>query len=420
MRSHLLLVACLLGACGRDTAVLALDVGRETGTLDADPRPSRWDIGFRAIEDLTRSSLGGGTWPSSSLDVSLEPERIGLFDVSFQDDTGRELAYGATPFVTVDQLPGRRLSVFVQRRGQWARPLPDLDGRGRPLLAIASERLLVVGGGTDTLAAFDLALGGVLAEQNISVVPESLVATPSALFAAAGARLVRFDLQTGTSADSNLPSDVAASELAGAPLIARGDAYAWVGPARSGVPSSAVLLATDDSVQTARLPEARADQVVAVLSDGALLLAGPSGAMRVAEGTVSEQPFPRFERPVALAVLEDGSQIVIDAAAGVRTAYRAAPGCDVTCTPAVLGASPCAAREQLLALGNEALLTCDDVEGRSRAFRLAAAPADSSAPNLEEVATREPRRGATLVRLGSAEAALVGGGPLSFERYRPR
>ena len=404
-------VAAALAACGRDPAVLAPDLGREGTSLQAAPAPTRWEVGFTASADLARQILGAGAWPSTGLELDLDPESIGRFDVSFQDDTGRSLAYGDTPFVAVAQLPGRRLSLFVQRRGELARPSPDLDPRTAPLLAVAGERLLIVGGGDGALAAHDLALGIGLARQSLTITPQALGATPSALFGASGGQLVRFDLQTAETSDAALPSGVVAAELAGAPMLPYGNGFAWVGPARAGEGSSAIVFVDDASVQSTRIPETRADLRVATLADGALLLVGEGVAFRAGTDGVTPYPLPALTTLEAVAVLADGTVLAATRAEGVVTIQRVAAGCDATCTPEPLGALPCVARLQLASLGSEALLACEDEGGQTRAFRLGPSPV--------ELALREARRGATLVRLGRAAAALVGGGSASFERYRP-
>lgn len=413
MCKRVALLACLtFVACGRDAGVLALDVGRERDTLNAAPTPTRWDIGFTKVDDPARTSLGSGAWPSGALEIELDQDSVGRFDVTFSEDSGRVLAFGQTPFLTVEQLPGRQLSVFVQRRGELARPTPDLDGRKAPVVTVASERLLVVGGGSPALSAFDLALGGTLAEQKLTITPEALGATQSALFATSGPRLVRFDLETAESSDVALPSGVAATELAGGALLTRAEGYAWVGPARSGEPTQAIVFGDDTSMQITRLPEPRAAMLTSVLGDGALLLADARGAFRVGVDGVAAVPFPSFEHPTAVAVLDDGSTLITATSSGIETAFRAPPGCDASCAPARLGDVPCATRSQMLALGGEALLICDDASGATHAFRLV-----TEAP--VEIPLREPRSAATLVRIAPLEAALIGGGPASFERYRP-
>lgn len=399
--------ACVLG-CGTDPAVLALDVGRETGTLDRNPAPTRWEVGFTA-NAAERTIVGAGSWPSSALELELDPDRVGAFDVIFANDSNGQLAVGAAPAIVVRDLPGRTLPLFVQRRGAFARPSADFDGRELPVATVLGQRTVVVGGGSPSLAAFDLALIRGLAAQTLPVAADALAASDAAVFAAAGPRLVRLDLESAATSDMVVPSTVNAVELAGAPLVTRPAGFVWAGPARAGEDSSAVLfIDADETVHTARLPEASSGCAPLALADGALLLACASGATRLApDGSVAAFPFPALV-PVALAAFDDGSLAAIANGHG----YRVPAGCGATCTPEDLGVVPCAARAQLVGLGAEALLACDDADGSTHAFRL-----QTGAPVA--VTLREPRRRATLVAISPREAALVGGGPASFERYRP-
>lgn len=412
-----MLCAAGVSGCGQEPAVLALDVGRETNTLSEAPAPTRWEVGFTASA-AGRVVVGGGTWPSNGLEVELDPDLVGAFDVVFEDGAGEVLAVGAAPTIVARELSARRLPLFVQRRGAFARPTPDLDGRAAPAATVVGQRIVVVGGGTVSLAAFDLALMQGLAAQSLPVSAEALAATNAAVFAAAGARLVRLDLQSAATSEVVVPSTVNAAELAGAPLVSRGSGFAWVGPARAGKPSSAVLFVdADETVHLARVPTAASQCAAAAMADGAVLLACAGGAWRVApDGSATAVPFPAYldARGVALPVaalttLDDGT---IAAVAGGH-AYRVPAGCDSACVPEDQGAVPCAGHVQLVALGAEALLACDDENGRTHALRL-----QTAAPVVVEL--RESRRQATLVAISSREAALVGGGPASFERYRPR
>lgn len=409
---HAVLACGALAACGRDPGVLAIDLGREANSLQVAPAPTRWEVGFSANDEPpSRSVLASGAWPSEGLELSLDADSIGRFDVAFADDSGGSLAFGQSPFLTIAQLPGRRLSLFVQRRGELARPSPDLDGRVAPLLAVAAERLLIVGGQGPALAAYDLALGGTLATQTLERSPDAMAATATSLFSASGARLVRFDLATAESADASLPSEVRGDELAGAPLLARGAGWAWVGPARAGEPSSAIVLGDDHSMQIARLPEAHARVPATALADASILLLTAAGAYQATPSGIAQVPFPQLESPEAIAVLDDGTTAVIARSGGAASVYRIPPACDASCTAEPTGEVACAARAQLVALGAEALLACDDAAGATRVYRVA-----DGAPL--ELTLREARRSASLVRLGATEAALVGGGPASFERYR--
>jgi hypothetical protein len=406
-RTALALATLAATGCGKQPGVLAIDVGRETASLSAAPAPSHWEIGFTDTAN-TRTVVGQGDWPSSGLDADLDPDLVGSFDVIFSDASGAGLVVGESPSIVVSDLPGRRLTIFAQRRGAFARPTPDLDGRLVPAATVVGGRLIVVGGGNESLGAFDLALVQTLANQSLSLAPEALASTDAAVFGGAAGRLVRLDLDTGDVTDVVVPSTIAPAELAQAPMVARAGGFAWVGPARGTDASSAVLfLDADETVHTARLPTAAKNCAVTALSDGALLVACESGAWHVAVDATLSTPFPALGVVQAIAPFDDGT---LAAAAGGH-AYRLPAGCDSACVPSDLGELACASRVQMAALGTEVLVACDDADGATRAFRL-----QRGAPAAIEL--REPRRGATLVSVSAREAALVGGGPASFERYR--
>lgn len=406
--SVLVALGCAAG-CGRDVGVLALDLGRETATLSSDPKPTRWELGF-AKAGAERVVVAQGDWPSSSLDVDVKADEVGAFDVSFLGAADLSLAVGASPAVAVGQLPGRRLPLFVQRRGEFARPTPDLDARVEPVATVVAARIVVVGGGDTSLAGFDLALVQALAPQSLQSAPDALAASAAAVFASTAGVLVRLDLETAITSLVTLPSNVNASELSAAPLVPRAGGFAWVGPARSSAASSAiVLIDADETLRVTRLPALEHDCAVASRADGSLTLACANGAWQIAaDGTVSTAPLPALGGVAALAALEDGTLHAVSAGRVIRIPV----GCEAGCVPEDLGAAACAARAQMVGLGTESLLVCDDAEGATHAFRV-------QGSMQANVMLREPRRGATLVSIAAHEAALVGGGPRSFERYRP-
>lgn len=400
-------IAVLLLGCGREPAQLQLDLGREGGALDEAPRPTRWQIDF-VDESNTSTTLGSGSWPSAALDMDLAPDSIGSFAARFFGDAERELVFGQSPSIAVAQLVGRTLPLFVQRRGSFARPSPDLDGRAAPLLALAGRRVLVVGGGSSLLAAHDLAFGRALSGRDLGFVPRAIAATNAAVYALQETRVMRLDLADNALEELILPSEIDRTELDGSALMPLGERVVWAGPCHPSRDSSTLVVLEDRVVRSSAPLHAFCNYD----ADGALWMVNAERALRLhPDGSLHETPLTLARTPRAMALPSDGSLVMAieetDAIHVRRIDARCLRG-EGSCEAEDRGAIGCA--DAAAAAGEEVLFVCDDGGVVRHKTEEALAP----------LPTREARNGARPIVLGADELALVGGGPASFERYRPR
>jgi hypothetical protein len=466
-------VAFVAAAGCSDTlnGTLNLITGPDDGFAQS-PKPT--SITIQLIDYLTgdASTLGQASLPASA-GITLPPEDPTTIDIvratGFED--GGAVVSGASIPLTLGELEGATLSLFVQRNGQFSR-LPSTDGgtalldaapSSSPLLATYSEFLLIADGTGKSVGTqvYDTFLWGVASgAPNLPIAPLSIAyidsytgadaATEAGSIAAVlsigkndnGAWL---DLTDSTSVDAEVTADAIAppgasfADVAGGQSILSSDGSVFiVGATRqSGKPTSVILhVGASGVLSWATLNSPRLGAAAAYVQSVGLYVFGgnQTGDGSTAAGAellpdtltlaINLTGIPSDPTTGAGVVALDSTDFLL---AGGVTAKGASPvrlytGDLMSNPPApttstlpatfvttqVFGLNPPSA-----SAGWSALVVGNDASGMTSAYKLT----QSGTPTL--IPFRVPRSHAQAIVLPNGSLGLVGGDATTMESFIP-
>ncbi len=428
------MLAAAAGCSSEDrTLTVEITVGHETDALRRTPAVTRVEVtATDGVGAVARASAApGGTFDlgdRTSEDI-VSIEATGFDGAGVAIVRGRSLSGIGLGGVASDVLP-----VFVQRKGEWARPSGAIDHAHVAGVAGAiGERYVLLTGGIQALpasasvglrsvAAYDL-LG--LAGATMAPFPRaarSLVALASSVVVIDDQGATRVDLTAGSTEDLAVPTGLGAfAEVAGGVTLPGLDGSQYVvGATRAGAPTRAVLRVGADGTQTGLLlGTARAGAAASYLADVGLVVAGGSATGPGVEilstgGTAfAATAFPADPTTgAAIGPASKGSFAVVGGTIGGKPAPTRtfALDCGATCAGAGVDAASipfATARTAAFSLGGLRIVVVADeatVGGTTRAFLV-----DLGARTQVELPLREPRAGATAVPAPNGTLALLGG-----------
>jgi hypothetical protein len=406
---------------------LALTVGQEPDTWSRSPAPVTVEV-ERIREDGTREHLETLAAPAEH--VSLGRGRVGSYEVRGLDDSAAARVFGRSLLIEPDGFAGATLPLFVGRSGSFARPPGALlhpPGAGFKAAVLARRYALVAGSTPDGFVqtdGYDLGVWAPLASSPRLSCPAdpcrflSLAIVAETLALGVGDSWgIWFDLISQESGDAPLPTGLAGyADVAGGATLMAPDGSAYiVGATRADDPTAAVLeIAADGTLTALSLTSARAGAAAVWVVGRGLVVAGGSdtgaGIELLAEGSGAFVPLSYPADATAGAAL-----VPIDSASALRVGGRnAAGGAAETAFLALGCGSACAAepRGAPVALDEASGFSFDGglglVVGRASGGETAAFRIDGEGA-AEPVPLREPRTGATALRLPTSHVAVVGG-----------
>jgi hypothetical protein len=444
------LVVILLAGCSADAASLDLEVttGHETDALSRTPAVARLDIA--ALSGTERvavaSAAPGGAFDLGELDLGT----LLSFEATGFGADGESLVRGQTLNGVVLGSTEPKVSLFVQRVDEWARPPAGLERTHVGGVAgVVGERYLVLTGGASALGAsgdapaqstefYDLLTHKAVTAAPFPRVARTLVSQPTRalLIGDDGATWVDFESQA-TSVAALPDGLVSFAELAnGSTVLAPADTVFVVGAARAEAPSDAVLeVASDGSVRLHRLTAPRQGAAAAWVTGVGLVVAGGSDSapglevLREGGAHFEARAFSADPTTGAALVLTGGGGTEVVLVGGLRNGETAGArvldaACTTACAANIIDGLdlPALGRAQAYAIGAGRLLVVgnDAASGLVRSFTL-----DLGQSAAVELALREPRRGATLVAAPDATLVVMGGlhadgtPALTLERFLP-
>jgi hypothetical protein len=423
-----LIFGAFAGGCSPTPTTVHLDVtvGHETGAFSQDPKVASLKIDGIAPDGtvvMTTSAAPGGSFDFG--EVSLDAQVT--FEVTGTDAQGKTVMRGRSlGAIPLDSVTGT-LPVFVQRVNAWARPPGGLaQTHVGGVASSGAERYVVLGGGkADTLDEANLydlfALGGV----RINAVPrppETIVPRGTVLLFVDHKGATSIGLDTGAATDIAVPSGLASyADVAGGQVVDSSDGRTFVvGGTRPSEPTKSVLVvASDGTLSSLELKEARAGAAAVWIEGVGLVVAGGSanepGIEVLGPKSMAFAPggYPADPTVGAGAVLDGPSGVVLiggtlegGAAAPIR---RLDPTCVNGCVASpITGSDPSAALTSVHAYtlgGGRVIVVGDEI----------AAPAQTRTFVLQlgasaiELPLRDPRRGAAVIPAPNGTLAALGG-----------
>lgn len=428
---HLALLAALAGAasaaCGdKPTATISVVTGEEPDALSRAPAPSTLVVEAldleRGAEELARVAL-----PASTLDLGDKPKTdIAALRVTALDAAGAPLLRGETLYFQYGALERTALEVFVQRLGELARmPRPPAQIPELPVVHLALARYLFAASGPATTVYDLLALRPLPSPPTLPRPARSLASSGALLVVVDEQGASSVDLTRGGASELEVPAGGSFAEVAGGATVTAPDGASYVvGATRlSGGPTARVLrVSADGNITFAALTTAREGACAAWVPDRGLFVwggaDGGAGGELLAPTATQAVPlaFPADPVRACGAAALDTNRVLVAGGAAASAGPGGAPArvvdlaCAAGCAPAAWPDAVPLVRADAVALGPEAALVVgDDASGASRAFR-------ASSGGTREVAMRAPRRGARLLALPTAAAAVLGGAP-AIEQY---
>ncbi|MBI3201214.1 MAG: hypothetical protein HYZ29_06685 [Myxococcales bacterium] len=429
-------MALALFGCGEEPIEpgrLVLTSGHEPDPWTAAPAPTRARVD-KVLADGEEVSIGEPDPPVSR--VSLGTGAAGQFTVTGLGQNDAALVRARSLLLDPVGLAGLTLPLFVSRVDVLARPpgeLPNDVGASPQVAAVAQRHLLVAraSGATLTLDGYDFAAWSAIAPPPplecgaASCDLRSLAVAQGSLVLALGDDWgFWFDPIAGDSSPIDPPDGLASFGLvAGGRAIPATDGSVYVvGGTRADAPSTAVLvIGTDGALSHLALSSPRQGAAaVWVEGRGLLVLGGgdatAAGAELLAEGAKAFVPLPQppDETVGAAAVAWDATRVL---RVGGRLGGAPAPsvelslGCASGCQPKAVGEAVDLSEPVAFALEAErALVVGQDDSGNTSVKRW-------QAGTWSNVPLREPRSGASALRVPTGHVALVGGGPRTIELY---
>jgi len=438
----------LLSCNSQASGTIQIITGEETDTFTQTPVPTQILV---QAEDSSGNltTLATAPYPTDTIDLGNQAQdAVASLVVTAEDANGNALVYGSTVQLQYGALDGETLPIFVQRMGQNARlPNPPTDARQSPVLAVLSDRFLIVAGGSDptlssTTQVYDFAQFNLLGSPpSLPIVPASMpiVGTVALLLDTAGdGNYYDFSQDTGTAVTP--PAGYAFSDVAGGQTIYdASDGYVFVvGATRTtGAPTAAVLKmdTTDTSNATyvtgnlswLTLSSPRLGASAAWVDTRGLVVAGGSASAAGVEilangqttGTTLSYP-PDASSGAGMTTLDDQEYVLLAGGvtptgtdAGVRDVDL---GCGQSCQPVLWGSGlPVAITSasaftfdpaHAFVVGNEPM------SGLTHTFTLTSAGAT-------EVPTKVPHTNAGAISSPMLSSVLVFGGADEIESFTP-
>jgi hypothetical protein len=229
----------LLSCNSQASGTIQIITGEETDTFTQTPVPTQIVVQAAADDgsnDLT--TLATAAYPTDTIDLGNQgQDAVASLVVTAEDASGNPLVYGSSIPLQYGALDGETLPIFVQRVGQNARlPNPPTDARPSPILAVLSDRFLIIAGGSDptlssTTQVYDFAQFNLLGSPPaLPIVPASMpiMGTVALLIDTAGdGNYYDFSQNTGTAVTP--PSGYAFSDVAGGQVVYdNSDGYIFV------------------------------------------------------------------------------------------------------------------------------------------------------------------------------------------------
>jgi hypothetical protein len=424
------LFAVVLGGCGGEEPLppgqLVLTVGHELDAWSREPVPSIVEID-RLLETGDRQRLETVSPPVDR--ISLGQGTVASYELNARDVDGSSRLFARSLPIEPDGFAGFTLPLFVSRTREFARPpsvLPAPPGAGAPA-AIAGGRFLVLAGtyddGSIQVWGYDLGFWDPLDVgvrlrcptescrfRSFAVVDDTLalgVSEESAIW---------FDLATYTSGDAPVPTGLASyADVSGGNVVAAPDGSMYlVGATREQPPTRSVLrVHADGKLEALDLGFARAGASATWLEPHGLVVVGGSasgaGAEFLADGASGfvQVPYPPDDSVgAALVPLDDTNVLRV----GGRIGAVAAPSvvlthtCTADCTLTPRGSPVELDRASGFALPDQrALIVGTGPDGQTLVVGLDADGTPTPVP------LREPRSGASAIRLPTTHIAVAGG-----------
>lgn len=433
--AHRLLPGALiaaLAACGGDPPAFTVEVvvGQESDALHRAPAVVRVDVTARSV--VSDFSTSASAAPGGSFDLGeIASDELLVLEATGVDGSGAVVVRGRSlSGIAVASSPVT-VPLFVQRVGSWARPSGGMEHAhvGAPAVTAAERFLMSTGGAAPSADAkadplttdfYDLLANGGATSPAAPLLARTLVARGDAVLLVGDDGGSVLDLAAGTVGDVDAPTGLAAfGDVAGGHLAEATEGRTFVvGATRAvGDATQAVLtVGSDGTLGALGLGAPRAGAAAAWVADVGLVVAGGSadraGLIVLADGatTFTERDFPPDATVGAAAgVTQDGHVLLLGGADGdtAAPARLVDPRCTKGCTaqPVDLGAAiPLRTAQAWSYPSGRILVVGDDADGATRTFVV-----DPGATQVDELALREPRRGATALPTPNGLMALVGG-----------
>ncbi len=445
-------IAAWVGASGcssSPTGTLQLVTGGEdagavfdgVATLDV-----VWIDADAGSHSLKSASLAAGA-AATSIDLgSVDPNSVGMIEVTGEDAAGKPVLFGSTIPLQFGVLAGANVKIFVQRMGELARmPSPPSDARNFPIGGVLGGRYLVRTGGNDPTNAEQISIYDFLSLQSLSSPPSFTRAPESLAFSTIGSAayvidtngMNRVDFGDSGSTPVTLPSGgpTAADIAGGATIAASGGVQYVVGATRTTRGPTKAILKIDSAgtLSWALLDSARMgasalwmDSLGGLVVIGGNEIGDDAGAgVEVVSGTsgVAHHEFPPDPTLGAGAATLDNARSVVVAGGlapdgsdpGVRL-LDVSGDCGSSCTTTWPAIPTTLAFAQVFASNpKSAVVVGNELVGlRTRAFTLSSA-------GVAEVPLKVPRIAASAVAypLGTPGSFLVTGGAPEIEAFVP-
>lgn len=437
----------ILCACSTAGGTVNITLGGESDTLTRDPAV----VALR-VDTLDRSgnrtTLVAAQLPATTVDLGAPSGTlVASIQVTGLDSSNNEIAFGATPFIEMDNLSGGTIPLMVQRKGEFARMPGTLpDGRAAPVLT-ASTRSIYFAGGDISGSQDPPALGG----YDMAVLTS--YSTCGAEYSAGTAAFIQLG-STDSDGDSAIVLTIASggaatiglttcandpigtasttsidwSTIAGANVVIGADAKTYVvGPTKPDTVSSVILIIDPNSWDADAGSEAatlvylstggRQGAAAAWAPNrGVAIYGGGGGVDILPSGSPTSYPIPFpavTESSLAMIALDDHTMLVAGDAASPRTLDLSCS--TATCAPEPWGqALPFAlASPSIFNVGSVTfLIVGDDAQGTTHAFRL-------TSVSTTEVPFKIARHQARAIQFETGLVVVIGGGTTTPESYAP-
>lgn len=410
-------------ACSDAEGTVTIVTGEETDVFSREPRPVTL-VTEQVALDGTRKEVGRQALPVDRVDLGeLQQSDIGAIAITGLGADGKALVKGQSLLVQWGALRDSSLQLFAQRTGELAR-VPNGPAAADVGPAVMVEGRFVFGVFGTTAYLYDLlTLRTLTGQPSLPRAARSVVAVDSAVLLIDENGASTFDLQSGASNAFTAPANGTFAEVAGGARVGASDASQFiVGATRignGGATTRLFYVDPDGKASFAALTAPREGACATYVQGRGLVVYGGgadasvAGAEVLAPGATvaTPLPFPADQvKSCAAAVLDQTHVLIAGGDGGPARVIDLA--CTTDCKPVPWqGPIPLVRTEAAALAADAVLLVGEDAQGATHAYR--ASPAE-----LKEIALKNPRRGAHLVR-GPAEALLVvGGGAAGIEMYR--
>jgi hypothetical protein len=418
-----------LVGCGSEELLppgqLVLTVGHEHDAWSREPAPLTAEVD-RVLESGDRQRLETVSPPVDRITLS---GGVASYELNARDGDGKSRLFARSLPIAPEGFAGTTLPLFVSRTGEFARPpeeFPAPPGAHAPA-AIAAGRFLTLAGtyddGSVQTWGYDLGYWQPLdvgVKLRCPTEPCSFqsfaIVDGTVAIGVNGDWAIWYDLETYASGDAPVPPGLASyADLSGGSVVAAPDGSVYlVGGTREQVPTRSVLhVHADGKLEALELGFARAGAAATWVEQHGLVVVGGSaegaGVEFLAEGSKAfvQVPYPPDDSVGAALVPLDDTRVL---RVGGLSGATAAPSvilshtCTTECTATARGAPIELNRAQGFALPDQrALLVGSAAGGETVVLALDAEGTPASVP------LREPRSGASALRLPTTHIAVAGG-----------